>query len=229
MIDMTGRFRLGYKKDSTMKIPNDKSLDELINLIEDSITFDEYVKFKSKGDFNFPGEGTGNWNDCNINASPKEWLAIYKFSEEYNNWAVRDKLSIPQHWDGNILDFGAGSGVPWNPESIKSDINLYLFEINMSIVNDIKKQYTNFENVHIVSSFQDIKHLKFNYIHSRDVIEHVRHVNEHLDVLYHLGADNSYHWYKIDGQPQPGHVLNLHSDTMITEFWQQFKITDWCW
>jgi len=57
--DMTNKFRIGFKKNLEMikcfesspittKIPKDKSLDELINLVDKSLTLEQYKKFRSK-------------------------------------------------------------------------------------------------------------------------------------------------------------------------------------
>jgi len=244
--DMTNKFRIGFKKNLEMikcfesspittKIPKDKSLDELINLVDKSLTLEQYKKFRSKKNYNFIGEGYNQrWNDCNLNATPEEWLSIYKYSDEYNNFKQAPNR-IPQEWVKghnvwgsnfkNILDFGAGPGEPWSIKSIDSNVNLYLLEANLSIANNLKEKYKwDCDNVHVVTSFQEIKHIKFNYIYSRDVIEHVRNLNEHLDLLYHLGAEDACYFYKIDGQPNPVHVLHLHNDTKINDFWQQFEL-----
>jgi hypothetical protein len=208
-----------FKKDEILSFPQVKSLKKLVNLVTNSFTLQEYEQSR----FNllkFYGNGTNDWEEFNKITTPKEWLSIYKYSKEYGNWSTITN-SCDSSWNGNILDFGAGAGLPWN--NIHSNMNLYLLEANLTIAEKLKETYSSYDNVKVITSFKEILNVKFNYIYSKDVLEHVRYINEHLDILYYLGNQNCSYNLSIDPAPSGGHVLNLHPDTVINEFWSQFK------
>ena len=154
-------------------------------------------------------------------ATIKEWLSIYRHSKEYGNWEVNTR-TLSETSFGNVLDFGAGVGEPWKISSINENTHLYLLEANLKMASELEETYKSLNNVTIVTSLQDIKHLKFSLIYSNDVLEHVRYVNEHLDIFWHLGDTNCLNHHIIDYGLAEGHVLNLHQDTIINKFWENY-------
>jgi len=213
-----------YNKNQIKKYGDEKKLNELIDLVSECSTLKEYKKFRSKyKDNNYAGEGASNWNNSNSLCTPKEWLAIYKYADEYGNWSSKTQICGPAWKDKTVLDFGAGSGTPWSGDI--DGVDLYLLEANLGISSLLKKRYESFPNVKIITTFKELpKDIKFDYIYSKNVLEHVRYLNEHLEILYYLGNENCDYWLQIDPNPMGGHVMNLHEDTKIkTQFWNDKK------
>ena len=197
-----------------------QSLSKLINLVSDSLTLKEYEESKFNP-LKFYGGGPSDWGEFNTTTTPVEWLSIYKYSKEYGNWSTSTNACNPT-WEGNVLDFGAGSGTPWN--NIPPNVTLYLLEANLILADGLKETYSTYNNVKVITSLKEISNIQFNHIYSKDVLEHVRYINEHLDILYYLGNADCTYSLEIDEAPSPGHVLNLHNDSIIDSFWLQFKV-----
>ena len=88
------------------------------------------------------------------------------------------------------------------------------------MVSKLKESYKSSPNVKIISDFNEIINIKFDHIYSKDVLEHVRYINEHLKILYYLGNNNCSYNILIDDASSDGHVLNLYPDTVLkTGFW----------
>jgi hypothetical protein len=141
---------LQFEKNTITSFPQTKSLEELIDLVVDSYTLQEYEQSKFNP-LKFYGNGPNDWGEFNKITTPKEWLSIYKYSKEYGNWNTYTN-SCDLSWKGNILDFGAGSGIPWN--GISSNINLYLYEANLAIAEKLEDYYYSYKNVKVVTSFK---------------------------------------------------------------------------
>jgi hypothetical protein len=210
---------LQFNKSQIELSPN-QPLSKLIDLVSDSLTLNEYEESKFNP-LKFYGNGPNDWGNFNEITSPIEWLSIYKYSKEYGNWSTITNPCNPS-WKGNILDFGAGSGTPWS--NINPDITLYLLEANLILAKGLKETYNIYDNVKIITSLKEISDIKFDFIYSKDVLEHVRYINEHLDILYYLGNPDCTYFLEIDESPSPGHVLNLHTDSTMNSFWLQFKV-----
>ena len=197
-----------------------QSLSKLIKLVSNSYSLKEYENSKFNP-LKFFGNGDSDWGEFNKTTTPIEWLSIYKYSKEYGNWSTSTNACNPT-WEGNVLDFGAGSGTPWN--NIPPNVTLYLLETNLLLADGLKETYSTYNNVKVITSLKEVSNIKFNHIYSKDVLEHVRYVNEHLDILYHLGNPDCTYSLEIDEAPSPGHVLSLHPDTTIDSLWLQFRI-----
>ena len=218
-----GVSSIKYNKNQIKKYGNEEKLDELINLVSEFSTLEEYKNtsyYKDKN-INFKGGG-GNWQDLNAKTTPKEWLSIYRYADEYGNWKSKPNTCSPLWKNKSVLDFGAGSGTPW--EGV-SGVNLYLLEANLGLSSLLKKTYEPFPNVRVITTFKELpKGIRFDFIYSKDVLEHVRYINEHLEILYYLGNENCDYNLIIDNVPSGGHVINLHEDTIIkTNFWSDKK------
>ena len=213
---ITGNFN---KKDINYK-PN-RNLEDLINLTCESISYEEYQNSKfSKPPYSFTVlNGSMHWEDSSKISTPQEWLGIYRYAPDYGkHWKSLPVDCFKHCRSGNVLDFGAGVGTPWI--NIPEEVTLYLYEANLQMANELKEIYQSHHNVIVVTSFKDIKDVKFDYIYSHDVIEHVRYVNEHLDILYYLGNDkNCIYNLLVDVGFSPNHVLNLHKDSILNNFW----------
>lgn len=203
-----------YNKNKIKKYGNEERLDELINLVSEFSTLEEYKNtsyYKDKN-ISFKGAG-GNWQNLNAKTTPKEWLSIYRYADEYGNWKTKPNTCSPQWKNKKVLDFGAGAGTPW--EGVDG-VNLYLLEANLHISSLLKKTYEPFSNVKVITTFKELpKDVRFDFIYSKDVLEHVRYINEHLEILYYLGNENCDYYLMIDEGPSAGHVINLHEDTKI--------------
>jgi hypothetical protein len=205
---------------SEIELTLSQPLLELIELVSNSYTLKEYEDSKFNP-LKFYGNGINDWGEFNKTTTPTEWLSIYKYSKEYGNWSSTSKSCNPS-WKGNILDFGAGSGTPWI--NIHPGMTLYLLEANLFLANGLKETYSTYSNVKVINSLKEVSNIKFDYIYSKDVLEHVRYINEHLNILYYLGNIDCAYSLEIDEAPSPGHVLNLHKDSIIDSFWLQFKV-----
>jgi 2-polyprenyl-3-methyl-5-hydroxy-6-metoxy-1,4-benzoquinol methylase len=210
---------LEFKKENIINFKTINKLENLIKLVTKTLTYKEY----QKTDFYkmvLPGEGNSDWHKFfNYTTDPITWLSIYKYDKLYgSNWSSNSK-SMNLISKGNILDFGAGSGMPW--VHIPDEVTLYLLEINLVLFNKLVENYASYKNVKVINSLNEIKTLKFDFIYSKDVLEHVRYVNEHLEILYHLGNDSCQYYLDIDSSPAGTHVLNLHDDTIINDFWMK--------
>ena len=218
-----GRKVITFNKNEIKPYGDETKLQELLDLVSEYSTLKEYKKFRSKyKNNNYTGEGASNWNNSNVLCTPKEWLSIYRYADEYGNWLSKTNTCNPAWKNKTVLDFGAGSGTPW--EGV-DDVNLYLLEANLGLSSLLKKTYEPFSNVKIVTTLNELpKDIKFDYIYSNDVLEHVRYINEHLEILYYLGNETCNYDLIIDEAPSGGHVLNLHEDTKIkTIFWDDKK------
>ena len=211
------RLKLNFTKTKSKINPDTRTYEELSNLVLECMPEDEYKKWESKR--GTVGAHSHQWSQFNISTTPKEWLSIYRYSQEYATSWETSTLPCKDYWNGNVLDFGAGVGRPWEIPS--DNINLYMYEANLYMVDILKENYKNQPNVKIVNTFNDIKDIKFNHIFSSDVIEHVRYVNEHLSLLWLLGDENCQYELIIDKGAAGGHVLYLHLDTNINSWWNE--------
>jgi hypothetical protein len=211
---------LTFKKEDVVGVKTTNKLENLIKLVTKTLTYEEY----EKTDFSrmqLPGEGASDWHKFfNRTTDPATWLSIYKYDKLYgSNWYSNSK-PMDLISEGNVLDFGAGSGTPWI--SVPDNVTLYLLEVNLVLSNKLIENYSGYKNVKVVNSLDEIKTLKFDFIYSKDVLEHVRYVNEHLEILYHLGNESCQYYLDIDSAPAGTHVLNLHDDTIISDFWMKY-------
>lgn len=208
---------ISYNKTEIKEYKPESSLDVLIDLVSKSLTPEEYDKTEFSK-MKLQGNGSSDWHRFfNSTLDPITWLSIYKYDKLYgSNWTTTPK-SMNLISGGNVLDFGAGSGTPW--VDIPDTIHLYLLEANLVLFDRLVANYSNNKNVTVINSFYDIKSLKFDYVYSKDVLEHVRYVNEHLDILYYLGNEQCSYYLDIDTASAGTHVLNLHLDTTINDFW----------
>ena len=104
-------------------------------------------------------------------------------------------------------------------ENIPKEIDLFLVEINLAAAEKLKRNYRQNSNVKIVTDLNDIKDIRFDFIYSKDTIEHVRYLNEHLNIFYILGKPTCRYTIFLDNCPSEGHVYDLHEDTILNKFW----------
>ena len=159
---------------SEIELTLSQPLLELIELVSNSYTLKEYEDSKFNP-LKFYGNGINDWGEFNKTTTPTEWLSIYKYSKEYGNWSSTSKSCNPS-WKGNILDFGAGSGTPWI--NIHPGMTLYLLEANLFLANGLKETYSTYSNVKVINSLKEVSNIKFDYIYSKDVLEHVRYIRQ---------------------------------------------------
>ena len=211
---------LGFKKENIKDYTPSKSLESLIALVSETMTEEEYQN-SPYGSQKFYGEvNVEDWANNNKEANPRNWLSIYKFDKFYgSNWKSQPK-ACPQEWKGNVLDFGAGPGTPWT--DIREEFILYLLEANLVIADMLRESYKDYDNVKVVTSLLEVKDIQFNFIYSKEVIEHVRYTNEHFDIFYLLTKPEGECKLLIDPSPAPGHVYNLHEDSISNQFWSQY-------
>jgi len=212
------RIILNYTKDSIKDYTPSKDLKSLIEMVSEVMSEEEYRQHELNK-LKFKGEGDGDWTNENRTVTSKEWLSLYKYDQHYGNWRSQPQV-CPSAWKGNILDFGAGSGTPW--VEIRDDFNLYLVEANLLLAEGLRESYKNYPNVKVVGSLKEVEDVKFDYIYSKDVVEHVRFVDEHFDIFYMLLNPNGHCNLLIDASPSGGHVWNLHEDTTPNPFWSQY-------
>ncbi len=213
-----GKINLNFLKTKEKTNPDTRTYEELLGLVLEYMPEDEYKKWEGKR--GKVGAYSHEWPEFNNTTTPKEWLSIYRYSQTYAASTIKTKsLPCKDYWNGNVLDFGAGGGKPWGIPS--DNINLYMYEANLYMVDFLKENYKNQPNVKIVNTFNDIKDIKFNHIFSCDVLEHVRYINEHLSLLWLLGDENCKYELIIDVGSAGGHVLNLHADTKINSWWNE--------
>ena len=217
---------------TTHELPHEDKLDSLLKLVTNWYSPKEWEKLRIKkfDDYKFSGV-KGIWKDSNLKTTAKEWLSIYRYSNDYaDNWnsdsqnldrlltAYEESHEILRYKrKANVLDFGAGVGRPW--ENIPEEIDLFLVEVNLAAAEKLKTNYRQNSNVKIVTDLNDIKDIRFDFIYSKDTIEHVRYLNEHLNIFYILGKPTCRYTIFLDNCPSEGHVYDLHEDTVLNKFW----------
>ena len=236
------------KTKSIEELPNENSLGDLLKTVTNwySPKIWEKIKEEKYSDYNFCGAG-GTWKNSNQSATSKEWVSIYRHSAIYSdNWLTSTlnlKNTLKRHCpslvetepfinfgpdlltqtgyqpEGNVLDFGAGVGKPW--VDIPEKITLFMLEINIAASKKLKEVYKDDTNVRIVTDLNSIKDIRFDWIYSKDVLEHVRHINEHLDIFYILGKKTCRYNLLIDIGSSRGHVYGLHKDSELNPFWNK--------
>lgn len=212
---------LFYRKNEVKHLNESRmSFNKLSNKLLKCFTKKEYKKWEEKnGKVDCKG---GSWRSKNTTTTPKEWLSIYKYSEEYSvGWYSNPRDASQFEGMTNVMDFGAGVGTPW--KNIPANTNLYLYEANLVACKNLKENYKNNSNVKVISSFKNLKNVKFDAIHSYDVLEHVRYLNEHLELFYLLGNNGCLYHFIIDIGAAGGHVYDLHDDTHLSPDWSQFN------
>jgi len=189
----------------------------ILNKIEKTATKEDVVQFYGVN-HSFPANADGNWEYKKEEVSPELWRAVYKYSDEYGSYP-HSTYSYLNEWlntDLNILDFGCGP----NPNIPRQfGCNLYLVELNDKSRELITQNYR-FKNVYCFENLSDVFKLdiKFDVIFTKDVIEHVRYVNEHLYVLYLLcKEDGLFYVHYPYGDHQGNHVSTLYNDTIIRD------------
>jgi hypothetical protein len=207
---------LRFKKNNQIPVLETEAVRELISLVSDSYTAEEYEKSRFDT-LKLYGNGPNDWGELNKTITPKEWFSLYRYSKEYGNFTTITNSYNFNVRQGNVLDFGAGSGLPW--VDIPSEVTLYLLEANLVLAERLKNTYSEYTNVKVVTLLEEIADIRFDYVYSKDVLEHVRYINEHLNILYHLGNLECQYDLMIDTAPSGGHVLNLYGDTTIDSFW----------
>jgi len=163
------------------------------------------------------------------------WRAIYKYSDEYGTYDhtqnynnVFDEYSLNPNV--KILDFGCGPnplgfgsgdetyGFPYFINRCKCEF--HLVELNDFSRQQIKKRFAEYSNVYVYENLSELfeKNLKFDVVHTKDCLEHVRYINEHLYLLYLLCLDKGVILYTFPyGTHEAGHVSTLYEDTILTE------------
>ncbi len=163
------------------------------------------------------------WNSENkITLEPKVWRAIYKYSDEYGELdhtncdysIIGDKLFDENI---NVLDFGCGP----NPDIDKKyKCNFYLIEVNDKSRQKLSNRFLKRKNIYIFEGLSELinRNIKFDIIYSKDCLEHVRHINEHIILLYRLCKDEGMFMLQFPyGNYNAGHVSTLYEDTILDD------------
>ena len=230
------------KTKSIEELPNEESLGDLLKTVTNWYSPKMWKKIKEEkySDYSFSGAG-GIWKNSNQSATSEEWVSIYRHSAIYSDNWLTSTLNLRQMLkrycptiveidnmnphptgyqpEGNVLDFGAGVGKPW--EDIPEKITLFLLEINIEAAKKLKEEYKDNTNVVIVTDINSIKDIRFDWIYSKDVLEHIRHINEHLDIFYILGKKTCIYNLIVDIGGAAGHVYGLHKDSKLNSFWNK--------
>jgi len=213
---------------------------ELFDKIEKTASKEDIKKFYGE-DAWFSANGrknnqphSGDWEYRKDEVSPELWRAVYKYSDEYGQFdhSQYDDDDFGPRFaedDFKILDFGCGPNpIGWGGPSHNlihtSHCQFHLVELNDFARNKIEERFGMHSRVFIYENLSEVfnSNVKFDIVYSRDVLEHVRYINEHLYVLYLLCKNNGYIYTKFPyDHKSGGHVSGLYEDTKIKD---EFKI-----
>ena len=198
----------------------EEHIEDVLKRIEKTAKIESILEFYGK-DYYFPAAGDGQWDERKNETTPELWRALYKYSHEYgsylhsnfsyNTLIDEDILNNPS---SKILDFGCGP----NP-IINYSAQFYLVEINDSSRDILHKTFKDKDNVHIFGLLSEVIKLdiKFDAIHSKDTLEHIRHINENLYALYYLCVDHGSFAFQYPFDGGGGHCYGLFEDSTTRE------------
>ena len=198
----------------------DIDIKQLAKKIEDTATIEEVKKFYQSEDLYFPPQDIpGNlWEYRKKETTPRIWRGVYKYADVYgkSEWkepAAKFEYNTDQK-NINILDFGAGAD---RKPQIYTDKNYYLVELNNWTFYKLKEYYKNMNNVFVFQNLSDVLSVKFDLIWSHDALEHVRLLNEHLNILYRICNRDGILDLHISSQGEcgGGHVYGIFKDSLV--------------
>lgn len=201
--------------DILSKLPTE----ELLNLVEQICTEQEFKDFYGKENPIFTSQTSDkdDWNYRKNEVPPPIWRYIAVNSKEYadgHGYYYMEKHTDPKNKKLRILNFGCGPNI-----EIRDDYNIYyILDINKEIIKRLKQRFINKSNVIVLGSLTEAFDTgrTFDYIYSHETLEHVRFLNEHIQLLYRLCSNSgSLHLsFPIDNTCS-AHVINLFEDTKL--------------
>jgi len=194
------------------------STKELLDLVEQISTEEEFKQFYNKENHVFTSQTTDNddWKYRKSEVPPGIWRYIAVHSKEYADGHGHYYMEKHESKDNKlkILNFGCGPNI-----EIIDDTNVYyILDINKEIIKRLKRRFINKTNVIVLGSLSEAFELgiMFDFIYSHETLEHVRFLNEHIQLLYRSCSDSGllYLSFPIDNECS-AHVVNLFEDTIL--------------
>mgnify|MGYP005865041747 CR=1 FL=1 len=204
------------------------SLESLLLKIEEISSKEEFNAFYRKENpvFNATGENS-DWFYRKSEVPAKIWRYIAVHSKEYADEAGHLPYKMENHISDKklrILNFGCGPNI-----EIEDENNVYyILDVNLEIIRKLKRRFINKTNVIVLSSLSEAFDLgrKFDYIYSHETLEHVRFLNEHIQLLYRLCKDDGYLHLSFPIDNTCGaHIVNLFEDTILRYPYTLLSIT----
>lgn len=194
-----------------------KPLEDLLNLVEQISTEQEFKEFYGKENPIFTSQTTDDdWQYRKNEVPPSIWRYIVVNSKEYADG--HGYYYMEKHDNTGkklrILNFGCGPNI----EIIDDYNKYYILDINIEIIKRLLHKYRNKSNIIVLRSLSEAFELsvQFDYIYSHKTLEHVRFLNEHIQLLYRLCADNgSLHLSFSLDNTCGAHAINLFEDTKL--------------
>lgn len=193
------------------------STSDLLDKIEKTCTDEEFKLFYKDNNLNFVAGNDTSWNYKKTEVSPALLRYLYINRKEYGNPHIHIPYTLKYSKENikkRILDFGCGSSV-----NVDDNYNkYYLLDINKEIITILKRKFINYSNVIILSSLSEAFDLGFQFdiVRSTETLEHVRFLNEHIQLLYRLCKDDGLLYLSFPLEHNTSnHVANLFEDTKL--------------